>query len=134
MELAAKKIRNRLAFSREGLDELRQFHARVADNMKLACNVFTLRDVRLARKLLGEKALLRDAEVHMATEHFARLRVGRPESIETSSIHMDIVRDLKRINSHLTSVVYPILEAAGELLDSRLKQRGEGDVMAKVGA
>ncbi len=134
MELAAKKIRNRLAFSHEGLDELRQFHARVADNMKLACNVFTLRDVRLARKLLGEKALLRDAEVHMATEHFARLRVGRPESIETSSIHMDIIRDLKRINSHLTSVAYPILEAAGELLESRLKQRGEGEavVVAKV--
>jgi phosphate:Na+ symporter len=125
MELAAKKIRNRLAFSREGLDELRQFHQRVADNMKLACNVFTLRDVRLARKLLGEKALLRDAEVHLATEHFARLRVGRPESIETSSIHLDIIRDLKRINSHLTSVAYPILEAAGELLESRLKQRGE---------
>lgn len=133
MELAAKKIRNRLAFSREGLDELRQFHARVADNMKLACNVFTLRDVRLARKLLGEKALLRDAEVHMATEHFARLRIGRPESIETSSIHMDIVRDLKRINSHLTSVAYPILEAAGELLETRLKQRGEGEAaVAKV--
>jgi phosphate:Na+ symporter len=131
MELAAKKIRNRLAFSREGLDELRQFHQRVADNMKLACNVFTLRDVRLARKLLGEKALLRDAEVHLATEHFARLRVGRPESIETSAIHLDIIRDLKRINSHLTSVAYPILEAAGELLESRLKQRGEGETVAR---
>ncbi|MEZ5926846.1 MAG: Na/Pi cotransporter family protein [Hyphomicrobiaceae bacterium] len=128
MELAAKKIKNRLAFSHEGLAELRQFHQRVAENMKLACNVFTLRDVRLARKLLGEKALLRDAEVHMATEHFARLRVGRPESIETSAIHLDIIRDLKRINSHLTSVAYPILEAAGELLETRLKQRGEGEV------
>jgi phosphate:Na+ symporter len=127
MELAAKKIRHRLAFSREGLDELRQFHARVSDNMKLAFNVFTLRDVRLARKLLGEKSLLRDAEVHLATEHFARLRVGRPESIETSAIHLDIIRDLKRINSHLTSVAYPILEAAGELLETRLKQRGEGE-------
>ena len=125
MELAAKKIKHRLAFSHEGLDELRQFHQRVTENMKLACNVFTLRDVRLARKLLGEKALLRDAEVHMATEHFARLRVGRPESIETSAIHLDIIRDLKRINSHLTSVAYPILEAAGELLETRLKQRGE---------
>ena len=121
MELASKKIKHRLAFSREGLDELRQFHARVTDNMKLACNVFTLRDVRLARKLLGEKALLRDAEVHMATEHFGRLRVGRPESIETSAIHLDIIRDLKRISGHLTAVAYPILETVGELAESRLR-------------
>jgi phosphate:Na+ symporter len=121
MELAAKKIRNKLAFSREGLDELRQFHGRVRDNLRLAYNVFTLRDVRLARKLLNEKPLLREAEVSTANSHFARLRAGRPESIETSAIHLDIIRDLKRINSHLTSVAYPILEAAGELLVTRLK-------------
>ncbi len=121
MELAAKKIRYKLAFSREGLDELRQIHGRVRDNLQLAFNVFTLRDVRLARKLLNEKPLLREAEVYSANSHFARLRAGRPESIETTAIHLDIVRDLKRINSHLTSVAYPILEAAGELLETRLK-------------
>jgi phosphate:Na+ symporter len=56
-----------------------------------------------------------------ADRHFARLRDGRPESLETSSIHLDIIRDLKRINSHLTSVAYPILEEAGELSESRLR-------------
>jgi hypothetical protein len=49
-----------------------------------------------------------------------RLKEGRAQSIETSSIHLDIVRDLERINSHLTSVAYPIVEAAGELAQSRL--------------
>jgi phosphate:Na+ symporter len=130
MELAAKKIRNKLAFSREGLDELRQFHGRVRDNLNLAFNVFTLRDVRLARKLLNEKPLLREQEVFTANSHFERLRAGRPESIETSAIHLDIIRDLKRINSHLTSVAYPILEAAGELLTSRLRQQQDGEAPA----
>jgi len=130
MELAAKKIRHKFAFSHEGLDELRQIHGRVRDNMRLAFNVFTLRDVRLARKLLNEKPLLREAEVHSANSHFARLRAGRAESIETSAIHLDIIRDLKRINSHLTSVAYPILEAAGELLESRLRHDGGGERMA----
>jgi len=51
------------------------------------------------------------------------LREGRPESIETSAIHLDVMRDLKRINGHLTSVAYPILEVAGELRDSRLRER-----------
>jgi len=34
---------------------------------------------------------------------------------------MDVIRDLKRINGHLTTVAYPILEVAGELAETRLK-------------
>ena len=132
MELAAKKIKNHSAFSREGLDELTQFHRRVADNLKLAFNVFTSRDVRLARKLLAEKQHLRDAEAAASKKHYERLRLGRSESLETSAIHLDVIRDLKRINSHLTSVAYPILEQAGELLDSRLRtQLAEAPAEAK---
>ncbi|MDP1837813.1 MAG: Na/Pi cotransporter family protein [Reyranella sp.] len=121
MELAAKKIRNRYAFSPEGMAELRVFHARVLDNLGLALNVFTTRDIALARRLVAEKTAMREAEARAADSHFARLREGRPESIETSSIHMDVIRDLKRINGHLTTVAYPILEAAGELADTRLR-------------
>ncbi len=121
MELAAKKIRNRYAFSPEGMAELRAFHARVLENLRLALNVFTTRDIALARRLVAEKTSMREAEARAADSHFARLREGRPELIETSSIHMDVIRDLKRINGHLTTVAYPILEAAGELADTRLK-------------
>jgi phosphate:Na+ symporter len=93
------------------------------DNMRLAFNVFATRDVVLARRLLAEKATTRSAELAAADSHFARLREGRPESIETSAIHLDVMRDLKRINGHLASVAYPILEVAGELRDSRLRER-----------
>jgi phosphate:Na+ symporter len=122
MELAGKKIKNRLAFSAEGLAELKAFHARVLENLRLALNVFTTRDLALARRLVAEKTAIRELEGKAADSHFARLREGRPESMETSSIHMDVIRDLKRINGHLTSVAYPILEAAGELADTRLKE------------
>jgi phosphate:Na+ symporter len=122
MELATKKIKNRYAFSAQGLAELKGFHARVLENLRLALNVFATRDIVLARRLVGEKTLMREAESKAADSHFARLREGRPESIETSSIHMDVIRDFKRINGHLTAVAYPILEAAGELADTRLKE------------
>jgi phosphate:Na+ symporter len=125
MELATKKIRNRYAFSTEGMAELRAFHAQVLENLRLALNVFTTRDIALARRLVAEKASLREAEARTADSHFARLREGRTESIETSSIHMDVIRDLKRINGHLASVAYPILEAAGELADTRLRTAPE---------
>ena len=85
-------------------------------------------DIKVARKLLAEKAALREAELNAAESHLARLREGRPESIETSSLHLDILRDLKRIHSHICSVAYPVLEAAGELEPSRLKRTD--DVLA----
>ena len=133
MELAAKKIKNRLTFSSEGMDELRAFHGLVMDNLKLAFNVFATRDLVLARRLMAGKTALREAEQRAAESHFARLRQGRPESIETSAIHMDIVRDLKRINSHLASVAYPILEAVGELAETRLRVSDEHPANGAIG-
>ena len=121
MELAAKKIRNKLKFSREGAAELEAFHRRVVDNLKLALGVFISGDAKIARQLLHEKVLVREAERVASESHFGRLRQGRVESIETSSLHLDILRDLKRIHSHICSVAYPVLEAAGELQPSRLK-------------
>jgi phosphate:Na+ symporter len=120
MELATKKIRNKLKFSKEGAAELEAFHRRVVDNLKLALGVFISGDAKIARQLLQEKVSVREAERVAAESHFARLREGRPESIETSSLHIDILRDLKRIHSHICSVAYPVLEAAGELQPSRL--------------
>lgn len=134
MELAAKKIKNRYAFSAEGTAELRAFHARVFDNLRLALNVFTTRDITLARRLVAEKTAMREAEAHAADSHYARLREGRPESIETSSIHMDVIRDLKRINGHLTTVAYPILEAAGELAETRLKATDQPLIRTPLGS
>lgn len=121
MELAAKMIKNRYTFSDEGLDDLRKLHGRVMDNMRLAFNVFATRDIALARRLLAEKAAMRNAEVAAADSHYTRLREARRESIETSAIHLDVIRDLKRISGHLTSVAYPILETVGELAESRLR-------------
>lgn len=132
MELAAKKIRKRLQFSGEGLEEIKRFHGQVIDNMRLALNVFATRDITLARRLLREKTSMRAHEFEAADRHFARLRDGRTESIETSSIHLDIIRDLKRINSHLTSVAYSILDAAGELRDSRLREHKKAAVPTPV--
>jgi phosphate:Na+ symporter len=120
MELASKKIKNRFKFSAEGAAELEAFHRRVLDNLRLALGIFLSGDVAIARQLLREKIAIREAERSAAENHFARLREGRPESIETSSLHLDVLRDLKRIHSHICSVAYPVLEAAGELQPSRL--------------
>ncbi len=128
MELAAKKIRHKYEFSKEGAAELEAFHKRIIENLKLAFSVFINDDVKVARTLIEEKTQLRNLELAFAERHLARLREGRPESIETSSLHLDVLRDLKRIHSHICSVAYPVLEAAGELQPNRLKENDVGVV------
>jgi phosphate:Na+ symporter len=114
-ELAVKKIKRRYQFSPEGAAELMAFHKRICESLRMALGVFMTGDVAAARRLIREKAELRSIELAAGDRHFDRLREGRPESIETSSLHLDILRDLKRIHSHICSVAYPVLEAAGEL-------------------
>jgi phosphate:Na+ symporter len=125
MELAAKKKRAKAMFSLEGLSELEDFHQEIRANMKRAINVFISGDLELARQLLAQKTAIRDKERRSIGRHLERIGSGAAQSIDTSSLHLDILRDLKRINSHLTSVAYPILERAGELAESRLR-RGDG--------
>jgi phosphate:Na+ symporter len=119
-ELAIKKIKRRLQFSPEGAAELTDFHRRTLGSLQAAFGIFMTGDVEAARKLLRTKTELRKAELEAAERHFERLREGRPESLETTSLHLDILSDLKRIHSHICSVAYPVLEAAGELSRERL--------------
>jgi len=121
MDLAAKKIKRGLQFSTQGAEELQAMHKRVLDDMHLAFGIFISGDVKVARRLLDEKTQFREAEIAASESHLARLREGRQESIESSALHIDILRDLKRIHSHICATAYPVLEATGQLLSSRLR-------------
>ncbi|TDQ39366.1 Na/Pi cotransporter family protein [Thiopseudomonas denitrificans] len=121
MELASKKIKKQLQFSGEGARELTEIHRAVQDNLRLAMSVFLSGDVASARMLLAQKNRIRDLEFRAAENHIERLKQQRVESLETSSLHLDILRDLKRIHSHVCSTAYPALEAAGELNQPGLK-------------
>lgn len=120
MEIAEKKARDRLRFSPQGFEELRRIHQAVMDNLQLALGVFMTRDVRLARRLVASKAEIRDLERQAWENHLRRLALGVPDTLQTTSLHLDVIRDLKRINSHLTAIAYPLLEETGELRATRL--------------
>ncbi|MBP2299454.1 Na/Pi cotransporter family protein [Azospirillum picis] len=121
MEAASKKIRRKLSFSSEGAAEIAGMLERLSETQRLAAAVFVSGDLRSARALMREKEVIRDMETLATEAHFARLRAGRTESVETSALHLDILRDLRRINAHLVAAAYPVLDQSGELLPSRLK-------------
>ncbi len=120
-DLEDKKIRPNRSFSDAGMGEICHLHERLVTNLRLGMSVFLNGDLRDARKLLEEKTRFGDLEREYAATHIARLQDRSAQSIETSSLHLDLISDLKRINSHICSSAYPILDSAGALTQNRLR-------------
>jgi phosphate:Na+ symporter len=126
MDLASKKIRRGISFSKEGEADLVEFHQQVLDSLMLSVGIFMSGDINVARQLIAAKAQLREKEFAAAERYLERLREGTPETVESYSLDLDILRDLKRVHSHLCSAAYPVLERAGALQRSRLKDPSFG--------
>jgi phosphate:Na+ symporter len=122
MELAVKKANLGTQFSQQGLTEITALHEAVESTFELAINTFISEDSDLARMLFDAKASIRELESKSVTTHLERIGTGISQSIETSSLHLDIIRDLKRINSHLTSIAYPVLKASGKVPKTKWKK------------
>jgi len=122
IDLEEKKIEKHRNFSEAGTMEICDLHTRLVANLRLGMSVFLNGDLKSAQQLLAQKVLFRDLERAYADSHLTRLAGNTVESIETSSLHLDLISDLKRINSHICSIAYPILEEAGVLARTRLKE------------
>jgi len=121
-DIEDKKIDKGRNFSEAGLAEIFDLHTRLIANLRLGLAVFLNGDLKSAQELLAQKVLFRDLERAYANTHLERLAGQTVESIETSSLHLDLISDLRRINSHFCSIAYPILEEAGVLAKTRLKE------------
>ncbi len=120
-EIEEKKIDKGRNFSDAGMTEICDLHSRLTANLRLGMSVFLNGDLKSAQELLAQKVLFRDLERAYADSHLSRLAGNTLPSIETSSLHLDLISELKRINSLICSIAYPILEDAGVLARTRLK-------------
>ena len=123
LKQASKRIKRGVRFSAEGFEEIRGMMDRLSWNLQAASTVFMTEDAETARKLADEKARFRSMESSATDAHFARLRAGKKDTQATTSMHLDLVRDLKLINAHLVAAAaYPVLEDKGKLLSSRVAE------------
>jgi phosphate:Na+ symporter len=120
LDVAERKIRHGLSFSDAGITEITDLHTRLVANLQLSVAVFLNGDLKSAQSLMSEKVAFRELEMRYANQHLLRLSDNTRQSIETSSLHLDLLADFKRINSLFCSVAYPILESAGVLSKTRL--------------
>ena len=117
----AKKISKGRTFSEDGFQELKGLFDMTIDNLRIAQTILVTRDEALARQLMEVKVSVRRLEKQSSVRHLERLRDGRADSLQSSSLHLDMLRDLKRINAHIVSVAHPILDESGLLIESRLR-------------
>jgi phosphate:Na+ symporter len=122
IDVEDKKIDKGRNFSEAGMAEICDLHSRLIANLKLGASVFLSGDLKSAQELLAQKVLIRELERAYADSHLARLAGNARDSIETSSLHLDLIADLRRINSHICSIAYPILDEAGVLAKTRLRE------------
>ena len=116
----SKRLKRGLIFSDEEQRDLTSMIDRLSINLKKAASLFVTEDPRTARLLVDEKAAFRDAELKATASHFDRLRKSDVQGAQASSIHLDLLRDIKMINSHIiAAAAYPVLERTGDLLPSR---------------
>lgn len=121
-KLAEDMHTNKWAFSAEGHAELVRLHEVVATNFKLAANVLLSDDPESARLLSLEKTEVKRSERDSRKKHLKRLQNGNSESFETSDIHLETLRALREVSSHISAVAYPVLYETGQLLETRLIQ------------
>ena len=107
---------------RQQLDETL---ARLISNQREAAALFINDDVRQARELAGEKSRFRQLEIQESEAHLQKIKSGQIDAAEIGALYLDILRDMKSINSHLVgAAAYPLLARHGELLPSRLRDTG----------
>ncbi len=93
----------------------------IHDNLRLATGVLGSRDIEGAKRLIAQKDAFRMLENKVLDEHFASGQRVRGESLRRSALYVDMIRDLHRINSHIVSAGYPIVDAAGLLRRTRIR-------------
>lgn len=126
LSVAERRLQRGVSFSAEGEADLIRLAERVSANVRLAASLFVSGDEGAARLLVAEKEAFRSVETEAVNAHYQRLQSGNVSTMETSSLHLDALRDLKQVNSHLIEgAAYPVLRARGALLPTRLRGAAE---------
>lgn len=121
MEFAAKKAERGQDFSAEDIQDLAAMHAQVMDSLALGLTVFLRGDLRAAQQLIARKEALWRLENEASERHIRALRERR-DGGGGGDVYLRILRDLKRIHSHLAALAYLPLERAGLLQDRLVRE------------
>jgi phosphate:Na+ symporter len=105
-----KRIDNNYFFSEEGFQEIKMFHAEIMKTYEMTLTALTLYDEKSAEEAIKRRETVLSILNSLHNNHLKRLKEGMKESIETSTLHLDILNDYERINFHLYKIAYNLVK------------------------
>jgi phosphate:Na+ symporter len=122
LEFAARRAKRGVGFAPQELDAIAAMHAELVESLRLGLTVFLRGDAALAgaRRLVAQKRLMRRMEAEAADRNVRSLQgaaTGADAALAAgvdSGIFLRIVRDLRRVHSHIAALAYPVLERAAD--------------------
>lgn len=109
-DVADKSLAAGRAFSLQGMKELDAQLELLTSNLRLSLSVFLSCDLTSAKRLRRAKHRFRITNRRYSYTHVERLHQQNVQSIETSSLHLGLLGDMKRLNSLFCAVAYSVLE------------------------
>ena len=116
------KVKQNVEFSAEQVQSLQTLTQLVNDCLRLVPGAVTSRNVEAATRLAAHKDIFRRVEDRVIDDHLNQDAATKRVSLRASALFIDLIRDLHRINSHIAAAGYPVVQAAGLLSETRLKE------------
>jgi len=113
LELVKKNLKKGYVFSKEGWLEIMGLHGKVVDCLRISTAYFNSRDPALEAKLISLYEQIEDMMIDLSEQHVHRLHEGVKESMDTTSVHLDLLMNLQRVAS--LSVRFVRRRGRGEL-------------------
>jgi phosphate:Na+ symporter len=102
--LAEKMIATDMEFSNEGESELNDLYSKVQERLSQMLVSLTTGDSEIAEVIIGGFSPLQAEGKRLHTRHLRRLQNDQPQSLETSSVHLDVLHYLLRIDYLIFSI------------------------------
>jgi phosphate:Na+ symporter len=106
--LVRKQIEHRTTFGQQDWNDLEELYHKLSGRYDVAMSILTTRDANLARSFVSGKEALDQWCRERQRLHYERLRAGDEAALRSSSIFLEMLNDLRRINSHLSVIGYAI--------------------------
>ncbi len=97
-------------FSKEGKDEIINYHTKTQKQLSRALNVFESLNLEKAKAMKDKYKQYRDMEIEFEKQHFERLADEITETLSSSKTHIELMTFLRAINSHATNIARIMLK------------------------
>ncbi len=110
VQLAEKYADNKWSFSADGKKELERFFATVEERLQKTLTALEKEDPAAASELIRTKHASSELEIQLRESHIQRLQKGVQETVVTSTVHLDLLTALKRIDTLCVKIAHGVNE------------------------